>query len=58
MAGTGGGSCSRRGTFEWKLVARAHRGLGNATVEKVEIGAHHCIVFACGILLRNPVRGS
>ncbi len=29
------------------MVARAHCGLGNATVETVEIGAHHCNVFAC-----------
>ncbi len=30
-------------------MARAHRGLGNAIVGSVEIGAHHCIVFVDGI---------
>ncbi len=33
-------------------MARAHRELGNARVETVEIGAQHCIVIVCGI--RNP----
>ncbi len=53
LAGTGGGSCSRRGTSEWELEARVHRGLGNATVGTVDIGARHCIVFVSGIVLRN-----
>ncbi len=53
-----GGSCSRRGTSEWELVARVHRGFGSTTVGTVEIGARHCIVFVCGIVHRNLERGS
>ncbi len=29
-------------------MARARRGLGNATVETVVSGAHRCIGFVCG----------
>ncbi len=38
-------------------MARVHRGLGNAKVGIVEIGARHCIVLVCGIVLGNLERG-